>query len=158
MISNYLTILEESLDKKKEVLQQIQKLSQNQAELLKCEDLDLQAFDKCVEQKDVCIKELTELDNGFESLYEKVSKELSSNKEQYAVQIRRMQDRIREISGLNMVIQALESRNRDMVTNYFGKQRTKLGKDRKSSKVAYGYYKNFKNAALEDSRAFDLKK
>ena len=158
MVNNYLTILEESLDKKKEVLQQIQDISMKQAELLKNSELDLQKFDEYVDVKDGFIKVLADLDEGFESLFQKIKQELSANREQYAVQIKCLQDKISAVTDLSVTIQAMESRNRDMVAAYFEKERNSLGSGRKSSKVAYGYYKNLKTAALEESRVFDLKK
>lgn len=157
MTSNYLTVLEESLIKKNKVLDSIQEASRKQNELLKCEKLDLEQFDAYVEEKDGYIKELEKLDEGFESLYGKVREELEKNKEQYAEQIKRMQRLIGEITEKSVSIQAQESRNRDMVTAYFQNERKALGKGRKSSKAAYGYYQNLNKANQEASRIMDLK-
>ncbi len=157
MITNYLTVLEESLIKKNAILDSIQEASREQNELLKCEKLDLERFDELVEEKDGYLKELEKLDEGFEILYDKVKQELLANKAQYAEQIKHMQQLISQITEKSVSIQAQESRNRDMVAAYFKNERKALGQGRKSSKVAYGYYQNLSKANQEASRIMDLK-
>jgi len=157
MISNYLTVLEESLEKKSNILDSIQEASRKQNELLKAEKLDLEKFDELVEEKDGYLKDLEKLDEGFEILYDKVKQELKQNKATYATQITHMQQLIEKITEKSVSIQAQESRNRDMVTAYFKNERAALGQGRKSSKVAYGYYQNLNKANQEASRIMDLK-
>lgn len=157
MISNYLTVLEESLIKKNAILDSIQEASRKQNELLKCEKLDLESFDELVEEKDGYLKKLEKLDEGFEILYDKVKQELLENRARYAEQIKRMQQLISQITEKSVSIQAQESRNRDMVTAYFKNERKALGQGRKSSKAAYGYYQNLSKANQEASRIMDLK-
>lgn len=158
MISSYLNVLEDSLRKKSVVLDKIQAANQAQNELLKSEKLDLEAYDRYVDEKDACIKELEKLDEGFESLYDKIREELLNNKAFYADQIKKIQTLISEITEKSVSIQAMESRNRDAVTAYFNQEKQTLGKNRKSSKVAYGYYKSMDKAIRETSSYMDMKK
>ena len=158
MINNYLTVLQESLEKKNAILDAIQEANRAQSELFKSEKLDLEKFDSYVEQKDGYIKELETLDDGFETLYNNVKQELQQNKALYAVQIKRMQALIGEITEKSVSIQAQESRTRDMITAYFKNERQALGQGRRSSKVAMGYYQNLSKANQEASRIMDLKK
>ncbi|MGN0432515.1 MAG: flagellar protein FliT [Lachnospiraceae bacterium] len=158
MLNNYLTILEESLQKKITILDHIESVNILQTELLKHEKLDLEQFDKCVDEKDGCIQELEKLDEGFSTLYENIKQELLQNRTQYAEQIKRLQQMIGVITDKSTSIQAQESRNRDMITAYFQKERQSLGQGRKASKAAYGYYTNLSKAGQEDNRIMDLKK
>lgn len=158
MLNNYLTILEESLKKKIDILDHIQSVNTLQNELLKSEKLDMEKFDKFVDEKDGCIQELEKLDEGFSTLYDNIKQELLQNKEQYAEQIKRLQQMISEITDKSTSIQAQESRNRDMVTAYFQKERQALGQGRKASKAAYGYYTNLSKAGQENNRIMDFKK
>ena len=155
-MENYLKILEESLVKKKAVLQQIEEVNQNQAKLLQAEMLDVEAFDKCVDQKDAMIGELNKLDDGFESLYDRIREQLMQNRPKYSAQIAALQKLIGEITDASVSIQAQESRNKLAVERYFARQRNDLGKGRKASKAAYGYYKN--NVGVADSYFMDTKK
>ena len=109
MIMNYLTVLQESLEKKNAILDEIQAVNRAQNELFQAEKLDLQKFDSYVEQKDTYIKELEALDEGFETLYNNVKQQLQQNKSQYAEQIKRMQQLIGEITEKSVSIQAQES-------------------------------------------------
>lgn len=158
MLGNYLNILEESLKKKIDVLDKIKEVNQVQAQLLKREALDTERFDQCVDEKDLYIEELNKLDEGFDSLYEKIKQELLKNKDKYADQIKRLQHLITEITDRSVSIQAEESRNKAQVEQYFAAQRKDLGKVRKSSQAAYGYYKNMSGPAAADARFMDTKK
>lgn len=48
-------------------------------------------FDETVEAKSACIDQLNQLDSGFEKLYAQVAEELDQNREDYAKEIRDMQ-------------------------------------------------------------------
>ncbi|MBD5549050.1 MAG: flagellar protein FliT [Lachnospiraceae bacterium] len=158
MIENYLNILEESLKKKIEVLKRIHAANEAQTDLLKKESVDLEAFDKTVDEKDLYINELTSLDDGFESLYEKIKQELEGNKERYAVQIKKLQELIKDITDRSVAIQAQEARNKALVETCFKKERQNLGQSRKNSKAAYGYYQNMNNKNVPQSHFMDQKK
>ena len=86
MLNSYLSILEDSLKKKLAVLEQIDEVSDVQTALLKEETFDLERFDATVDEKDAFIKQLSELDDGFETLYEKVREELLKDRRQYEQQ------------------------------------------------------------------------
>ena len=97
MINNYLNILEDSLKKKIDVLKRIGEVNDAQTEVLKEESVDLESFDRLVDEKDRYIDELTKLDEGFEALYDNVKQELDGNRQKYAEQIRRLQELITQI-------------------------------------------------------------
>ena len=158
MIENYLSILEDSLVKKKEVLRRILEVNEAQTEILKAESVDMEHFDQSVDEKDLYIKELTTLDEGFENLYDKVKQELIGNQTKYAIQIRKLQELISEITERSVSIQAQEERNRTLVEAFFRKERNSLGKSRKNSKAAYGYYQNMSRSAITESFFLDKKK
>ena len=158
MLNNYLNILEDSLKKKIEILERIDEVNRVQSDLLKGEQADLENFDRCVDEKDLYIKELEKLDEGFDTLYEKIKQELLGNKAQYADQIKRLQKLITEITDRSVSIQAQESRNKALVEKYFAEQRKELGQVRKSSKAAYGYYQNMSKSNTVPPQFMDKKK
>ena len=57
----YLSLLEDSLIKKNQVLDQILDLTQEQEQLIKEEDMDDDKFDKIIEEKDPLINKVVEL-------------------------------------------------------------------------------------------------
>ena len=89
MIENYLGILEESLEKKVLVLDEIEDYTAEQESLLKQEKVSMEELDANMGQKDELIQKLTALDDGFETLYERVKEQLSTNKDAYKDQIKR---------------------------------------------------------------------
>lgn len=158
MSKQYVTVLEESLEKKLRVLEEIYRICQQQEEALAKEDVDLDDFDRYVESKDICIEKLDKLDEGFEILYERVSQELVDKKEAYAKQIKHMQELITKIMDRSTSIQALEERNKKAIENALSKERKELRQGKRSLNAAMSYYRNMSGAGLMTSRYMDKKK
>ena len=158
MLGSYLSILKESLEKKLEALGHIEEINAAQTDMLKKEEFDMEAFDATVDEKDIYIKELGKLDEGFETLYDRIKEELLENRSKYSELIKQLQSLIGEITDKSVSIQAQENRNKTMLEKYFAKERQNLGQMRKSTKAAYGYYQNVNNNVAPDSYFVDKKK
>ena len=159
MNSSYLDMMEESLKRKIEVLHEIEKENEKQKEILKDpKQVNIPDFDAAVECKGKMIDQLTELNNGFESLYAKVRDELQINKERYRDQIERMQDMIRQITELSSSLETQELRNKQMADSFFSAERTSIKLGKKSVAVAYNYYKNMNRSQVTPPQFFDSKK
>ena len=158
MIDNYLNILEESLQKKLAVLDEIALYNSEQEELLKQEKVSMDELDANMGRKDELIQKLTGLDDGFESLYERIREQLLENKTLYARQIRRLQSLISDITEKSVSIQAQETRNKKMIEDYFRKGKQQLRQGRQASKAAYDYYKNMNNTNVVPPQIMDQKK
>lgn len=158
MTGNYLTLLEESLQNKLQVMDEIQQYNLRQQELFQSEEADIDRFDEYVEEKGRLIEKLTALDNGFESLYAKVAKELEGNREQYKDQIKRLQELVTKVMDTSVTIQAQEARNKKLVEDFFRKEREGIRAGRQSSKAAYDYYKNMNRSSVVLPQFLDSKK
>ena len=158
MLNSYLSILEDSLRKKLTILEQIEEVSNAQTALIKEDQFDLQRFDGMVDEKDDFVKQLEELDNGFETLYDKVREELLKDRSKYEQQIRRMQELIGQITDKSVSIQAKESRNKAAIERYFAREKQSIGQGRRTAKAAYGYYQNMSNVNTQASVFLDWKK
>lgn len=139
---NYVDILIESLEKKKVLLEKLQRENDTQKELLAEETFNDEAFDKTIDQKAEYIKELQLMDMGFEAVYMRVKETLISKKAEYAAEIKRMQTLIAEVTELSMSIQASEKRNDVALQNRFRMERSRIAQNRTSVKAVTGYYKN----------------
>lgn len=157
MIENYLKILEESLVKKLTVLDEIVVYNEGQEALLKQEKVSMEELDENMQQKDKLIQKLTELDDGFETLYERIREQLLGNKELYRVQIKRLQELISRVTERSVSIQAQEARNKKLVEDYFAKEKNQLKQGRQASKVAYDYYKSMNNTNVVPPQIMDQK-
>ena len=81
-MEDYLDLLEESLVKKSAILDKIEEFNLKQKNIFTVngEEPDFEKFDSYVEEKGKLIDELNSLDNGFETLYERVADTLKENK------------------------------------------------------------------------------
>ena len=143
MVQSGLDMLEESLRKKIEVMTRIEEENARQKEILSDPgDVDDKAFDETVDKKGELIDQLLLLDDGFQTLFDSVKKEVGDNKEKYADQIRRMQMLIHEITDKSASIQAEEHRNKKLAEKYFSSAREKLSTGKRSASAAFNYYQN----------------
>ena len=158
MNKQYVTALEESLEKKIRVLDEIYRISQLQTEILDKKPMDFERFDAYVDDKDICIEKLNKLDEGFEILYERVGQELKENRAAYEKQIVHMQQMITEITDKSVAIQTLEERNRKAVAEALSNERKELGQGKRSLNVAMNYYCNMSGANVVPPHYMDKKK
>lgn len=157
-MDNYLSVLEDSLKKKLQILDELTDYTMQQQELLKVEELDYEAFDRLVDQKDPLIQRIMELDQGFETVYDRIKEQLLGNKEQYAVQIRALQSLIGELTDKSVKLQTMEQRNKSAIEQQFRKSREKIRQGRQNKQAALNYYKNMNNANYVPPQFLDNKK
>ena len=157
-MENYLSILEESLRKKLQILDELTTYTTQQQELLKAEELDYDAFDQLVEKKDPLVQMIMELDQGFETVYDRIKEQLLGHKELYAVQIRTLQNLISELTDKSVKLQAMEQRNKTAVEQQFRKSREKIRQGRQNKQAALNYYKNMNHSDFVPPQYLDNKK
>ena len=146
MVSVSLDMLEESLVKKIEVMKKIEEENEKQKKLLSNPDnVDETAFDKILDDKGELIDQLLKLDDGFQTLFDKVKEEVGQNKDQYKQQIKRMQEYIRDITAMSASIEAAEHRNKRLAEEYFSAARQKMNYSRQTSAAAFNYYRTMNN-------------
>ncbi len=158
MITSYLNILQDSLIKKIELLEQIEKKSLEQSEMIKETNVDLELVDVNMDEKAKLIEEIVKLDNGFESIYEKVREQLLVNKEQYKVQIHNLQGLISKITEKSTAIQAIEARNKAQMDIVFATQKKEVQNRRNAMSVARDYYQNMNKVKHVSPQFMDHKK
>lgn len=158
MITSYLNILQDSLIKKIELLEQIEKKSLEQSEMIKGTNVDLELVDVNMDEKAKLIDEIVKLDNGFESIYEKVREPLLVNKEPYKVQIHNLQGLIAKVTEKSTSIQAIEARNKAQMDIVFATQKREVQSRRNAMSVARDYYQNMNKVKHVSPQFMDHKK
>lgn len=156
-MENYLSVLEDSLRKKLQILDELTTYTIQQQELLKAEELDYDVFDQLVEKKDPLVQRIVELDQGFETVYDRIKEQLLGHKEQYAVQIQTLQTLIGELTDKSVKLQAMEQRNKVAVQQQFHKSREKIRQGRQNKQAAMNYYKNMNNSNYVPPQFLDNK-
>ena len=158
---SYLEMMKDSLDKKIELLKQIQEKNKEQYNILsvqlKDNEVDQEAFDKIVEEKSEIADELDVLNDGFTSLFDNLKNEINDNKERYKDQIIHMQGQIRDIMDLTNTIELQEHANKELVDTFFSNERKKLKGVRNSSRASMNYYQNMNRSKVEESMFMDEK-
>lgn len=156
--SDYVVMLRESLQKKVSLLRDIIILNDEQKFILEDEGSDPDDFQKNVDKKDALVSEIVALDDGFESIFKKVEREFSINKEAYRDEILRMQDLIREITDLSERVKKQERINSDLARVKFSSIKAQVKKVRQSQKAVNNYYRNMMKANYYDPQFYDNKK
>lgn len=154
----YVNIMIDSLSKKDEILEKIIEQNNIQSQIASKENFDLESFGKSVEDKQELIDQLTALDNGFQSLFDKVKEELNGKKTRYTAEIRKMQELIKMLTEKGIKIKAQEEKNRLSITAHFEKMKKEVKVAKKSMRVASDYYKNMSKTSYVDSQFMDSKK
>ena len=120
-------ILLQSLEKKTKLLDDMIRQNGVQEELLKEEDLDMDAFDEAINQQGFYIEELDKLDQGFETVYDRVREELLRDKARYRMEIIRMKELIQQITDKIVTLNAGNMRNKMLAENQFNRKRVAIG-------------------------------
>lgn len=146
MVSASLDMLEESLKKKIDIMKLIETENEKQRDLFKnFDEVDDAGFNVILDTKGDYIEQLINLDEGFQSLFDRVKEEVGSHKDQYAEQIKRVQILIQAISGLSASIEAAERRNKKLSEEYFSHVRQKMHVSKQTSAAAFNYYQTMNN-------------
>lgn len=144
MPDTYIAIMLQSLKKKEQVLDEIIRLDDRQKDTLMDPECPFDVFDETVEAKSACIDQLNQLDSGFEKLYAQVAEELDQNREDYAKEIRDMQQCIRRVTDKSVKIQAQDARNKQLMKEKFSTVQKQATDVRKNSRAIIGYYNSMK--------------
>ncbi|MCH5266038.1 MAG: flagellar export chaperone FlgN [Lachnospiraceae bacterium] len=155
----YVSMMVDSLKRKETILSELLSYTKEQEEMLKQEELDADRFNETLELKGSRIDELGTIDEGFDTMFKLVEKEIKANSSQYKEEVQTMQTLIGQVSELGMQIQALERQNSERFKKYLAKERKVIHDYRINSKTASGYYQNMANThKAEQSYFFNEKK
>ena len=112
---NYLQVLSESLDKKIDILKQLEALTAAQKEIIDKGEFDEEAFNDNVDSKAALIDELEKLDTGFQILYDNIKNQIEGNKDRYKQEIAALQVKIKTITDLSLALQVAELYGTDLI-------------------------------------------
>lgn len=147
--NTYISLMLDNLNKKVSLLEKIVEINVHQKESLSDDKFDMDKFDDLVTEKGLLIEEINKLDGAFETVYERVRKELLDNTEQYSSEIASMKGLIKKITELSASIEADEKRIKVSVEKQFSKVKQAVKETRKNSKAVTNYYKNMSKIDTE---------
>lgn len=144
--SVYVSMMADSLKRKEDILEFLYRKTEEQETILKSAEPDLTHFQQTIDEKGSQIAQLDQLDQGFDTLFRLVEKEIQENRENYREEIREMQGRIRRVSDLGMKIQVLERQNSERLNGYLSRKKNEIREARVNGRTASSYYQNMANA------------
>lgn len=158
MSQNIAQILLQSLEKKNLVLDEIIAQNELQDDILKQETLDMDALDASVQKIGDLVEELEKLDDGFESLYDRVRTEIVGNKSMYRAEIAQMQENIQQITDKVVKINTARMRNQLRAENHFKQKAGEIKQAVSKTKVANNYYNSMNKLNYVAPQFYDNKK
>lgn len=158
MSQNIAQILLQSLEKKNQILDDIIRENALQEELLKKEELDMDALDASLDRIGEYTGMLEKLDDGFEAVYDKVRMEIMTNKSRYQVEISRMQGLIQQITDKVVKINAVRMRNQMRADMQFKKRAKEIRNAMSKTKASQNYYNSMNKLNYVSPQFYDSKK
>lgn len=155
---NYVDIMIDSLTKKEELLKQIVDYNEAQQTIVIAPEFKEEAFEKNVADKGEVVEKILRLDEGFNSVFNRIKEELQNNKKKYAKDIERLKTLVASVTDLGVRIQAQELRNKQLVEKRFAQMRKELSQAKRTTSTANAYYKNVNNLNQYESHFLDQKK
>lgn len=158
--STYVNVLKNTLLRKYESLKMfVMIMDELEEKLNESDSLSSEDFESILERRQMVIREIESLDNGFESIYEKVKEEIRANPSLYKADIIVMQQYIPKITDLGVKVEAMERRTKAKLDRLFSLKRQDVKNFKVGQKTAMNYYKNAYNAyQTGDMRRIDQKK
>ena len=141
----YIIVLHDSLSKKVDIVKKILKCTKEQNVILSSDEVNVDRFNDLISEKDILLKKLEELDNGFDTTFDRDKEELKNNKDMYKSQILEMQNYIRVITDMSVEIESLERSNKTMFADFLHGKRKEIRKFNVNNKIAASYNSNMPN-------------
>lgn len=157
MGKEYVDMLVDSLNKKEKLLSELIVLSNKQADILSEANVDWDEFGNLIDSKDAHITEINMLDEGFETLFERVKGEIEANKNKYIGEIATMKVLIKSVSEKGAEIEVIERRNKSLIENKFTDTRKTIKQSKLGSQAAAQYYQKMNKINIVDPQMMDKK-
>lgn len=157
MDENYVQVLIDTITKKEETLRKILEITRRQELLSKQEVYSSDEMEETLNEKEIQIARINYLDEGFQSVYDRVRSEVRNNIEKYRQDVLTLQERIRTCTEIANEIQVLEERNRNRFSALFSKTRSEYSTSKTRANVAQNYFRTMNNSKVMDAYFVDKK-
>jgi len=153
----YIQLLIDSLNKKYGILNELMQITVRQRDIINAQSFDDSEFMDTIALKEELIKGLSELDKGFELVYDRVRDEIQQNSSMYQSEITSLRELVTKVTDLSVNLQALEKSNKTNLEHVLSRKRKEIGKARMSNETVANYYKTMSGRAESESYFYDKK-
>lgn len=157
MEQNYMSVLINTLEKKLDALQIIFSLTKEQEGISKQEEYPEEDMERILNAKEIQISRLNSLDEGFQSIFDRIRSEVKRNPDAYKTEVTKLQELIRECTELGNQIMVLEQRNRERFSILFSKVNSQYSVSKTKASVAQNYFRTMNNSKILDPYFVDKK-
>lgn len=154
----YIQLLIDSLEKKCEVLGELMKTTTQQQDMIDSTYFNEDEFMHTITLKEEQISKLSELDKGFEMVYDRIRKELKDNHKNYTSEIISLKELVTKVTDMSVKLQALEQRNKSKLEALLTSKRKNIKNARLSNETVTNYYKNMSGGNESKSYFYNKKK
>lgn len=153
----YIQLLIDSLQKKHEVLVELLKITTQQQGMIDSNSFNEDEFMETISLKEEQLKKLSELDRGFEMVYDRIRKELNDNQRKYTSEILSLKELVTKVTDLSVKLQAFEQSNKVKLEALLSSKRKNIKNARLSNETVTNYYKNMSGGTESRSYFYDKK-
>lgn len=151
-------VLEDTIQKKEQYLDQLLSLTKGQEETLLREKFSMEEFTEYMDKKEPYIKKISEYDAGFEAVFAKMKPEMEAYKKDFETRIRALQQKIKSVLEKGAALCTLEEQNKARLEYCLKDKKQEIKNFKRSSQTVSSYYKNMSGAFSDQSFFMDKKK
>lgn len=151
-------VLENTIEKKEQYLDELLLLTKGQETLLLRETFSMEEFTEYMDKKDPLIQKISEFDAGFEAVFAKMKPEMETYKGEFEARIRAMQQKIKRVLEKGAALCALEEQNKLRLDICLKEKKQEIKTFNKNSRTVSSYYKNMSGSLRDQSFFMDKKK
>ncbi len=151
-------VLEDTIQKKEQYLDEVLALTKGQEKLLLMERFSMDEFTEFMDKKEPYIKKIAEFDSGFEAVFAKMKPVMETYKKEFEPRIRALQRKIKTVLEKGAALCALEEQNKTRLEYCLKDKKQEIKNFNKNSRTVSSYYKNMSGAISDQSFFMDKKK
>lgn len=151
-------VLEDTIAKKEQYLEEVLVLTKRQEEVLLHEKFSMDAFTALMDKKEPYITKISEFDAGFEAVFAKMKPEMEQYKKEFEPRIRAIQEKIKSVLEKGAALCTLEEQNKTRLEFCLKDKKQEIKNFKRSSQTVSNYYKNMSGSIADQSFFMDKKK
>lgn len=154
-----LNTIENYINQKLEVLQQLYAITLEQTQVLEYEEVNLKFFEELLDKKDNPIQKLNQINEDLSVILDQDKQLLNNNLEEYKEQINQIRCKLENLTTLGENISKIEEANEKKIVQHFNFKRQDISSFKKLKQVASKYNQNMSDTHQSEMSYFmDRKK
>lgn len=151
--------IEEAMNRKLEIIEAFLRIAANQHVILSQKDMDLEVFDRTLDEKEALMETLGQIDTIMDELTARGQKLLGTDLEAYMERIEALKKQSDRMDWIGSQLKELEEKNKRFLDNFISSKRQDVKNFRRTKYATNHYNQNMRNAHQNDRSYFmDRKK